>query len=178
MPLIEKRYAEALINIASEQKAIEEYRQDLSSIAYVFEKNDSIREFFKNPEIKAEIKKDTVKKIFSESVKGHLIEFLMLLLDKGRIGLLPGICSEFEELADKKENILHIIIASPMEPEKKQIDSLCEKYRLMYNARSVKASVEIDPGLIGGLRVIIRDKVMDGSVEGRLESLKEFIMGG
>ncbi|RCX14319.1 ATP synthase F1 subcomplex delta subunit [Anaerobacterium chartisolvens] len=178
MPLIEKRYAEALINIAEEQKAIEEYKQDLSSIAYVFEKNDSMREFLKNPEIKAKIKKNTVKKIFSESVKGHLVDFLMLLLDKGRIGLLSGICSEFEVLADKKENILRIIIASPQEPEKKQIDSLCEKYRIMYNAHSVKASVEIDAGLIGGLRVIIRDKVMDGSIAGRLEGLKEFIMGG
>lgn len=177
MPLVEKRYAEALVDIAAQAAALDEYQQQLGTIAGLFGGQPEFRVFLLNPEVKSEDKKRAIKSIFSGKIENELFNFLMLLIDKGRIGYLKGISREFEKLADERKNVLNMTIISALPLDKDQIDQISEKYRKLYNAYSVKAVVETDKGLIGGVKVKIGDKVIDGSVKGRIEGLKELLAG-
>jgi F-type H+-transporting ATPase subunit delta len=67
-----------------------------------------------------------------------------------------------------------ITSAAPI--EQSQVNAIKDKYRKLHNASDVKTELVIDKSLIGGIKVKIGDKVIDGSIKGRLESLKELIV--
>lgn len=180
MPLVDRRYAEALVEIAEEAGDMEQFQYELSLITDIYKKQPDFRLFLINPEVKIDTKKDILKNIltniFSKNLKPEIFKFLMLLLDKGRIRNLPGINDEFIKLADNRRNTLNITIISAAKLEEDQIARIKEKYGKEYRASRVKANIEIDQSLIGGVKVKIGDKVIDGSVKGRLESIKELLI--
>lgn len=176
MPLIEKRYAEALIGLSVQSGAIDDYQQELLVIVELFKNQPDFRLFLLNPEIKTEIKKTVIRNVFSGKAKNELVNFLFLLLDKGRIINLPGILYEFTKAADKIKNTLNITIISATPLDDKQITDLVEKYKRIYNTTNAKVSQEIDKSLIGGVKVKIGDKIVDGTITGRLKGLKEVLL--
>lgn len=176
MPLIERRYAEALVGISEQNNAIEDYQREFQSIVEVFNNQQDFRFFLLNPEVSADVKKEIINKVFSGQVKKDIVNFLKLLIDKGRIKFLPVIFDEYIKLVDKKRSVLNMTISSSSELEDSQINLIKEKYMKKYGATSAKINVEIDKNLIGGVKVKIGDKVVDGSIKGRLESLKSLIV--
>ncbi len=176
MPLIEKRYAEALINLSVQMKEIDTFEQDFQSIVDIFNDQEDFRFFLLSPEISTEVKKGALKEVFDGNVKPELLNFLMLVLDKGRIKFLPGIFEEFVSLADKEKNVLSMTIISTSPLSEDQIKIIKDKYREIYNASSVKATLEIDDGILGGIKIKIGDEVVDGSIKGRLDALRNMIL--
>jgi F-type H+-transporting ATPase subunit delta len=176
MPLVEKRYAEALIELALQKNSVDVFQQELQSIVNIFNQQHDFKSFFLDPEINVNVKKETMKKLFDGKLSTELVNFLLLLLDKGRTGYLGGICKEYIELADKIKNVLYMTITSAAPIEQSQVNAIKDKYRKLHNASDVKTELVIDKSLIGGIKVKIGDKVIDGSIKGRLESLKELIV--
>lgn len=178
MALVEKRYAEALVDLSVEQAAIEQYMGDLGSFAAAYREMPEFKAFLLNPEAEKPIKKDALRKIFGRSLRNEVLNFLMLLVDKDRIKHIPGIYDEFVKQADAKRNVLHIKIISASPLDSTQIERITGKYGAAYRSAAVKTDVEIDPGVIGGVKVIIGDKVIDGTVKGRLKALREELIKG
>jgi F-type H+-transporting ATPase subunit delta len=176
MPLVEKRYAEALVDIALNTGAVEEFENQLGFITEIFTKDVDIKAFLLNPKMDTDSKKAVLEKSLKGSLKGEMINFVMILLDKGRIKYLPGIMDEFVRMADKARSVLDITVFSAADIEQSQLSVIKEKYRKQYNAVSVRAEVKIDKELIGGVKVQIGDKVQDGTIKGRLEELKGILM--
>lgn len=176
MPLVERRYAEALVAIAEQNGLIDEYQQEFQAVVDAFHHQMEFKFFLFNPEIKIDVKKEVIRKIFTGRVKNELINFLELLLDKGRIKFLPGILQEYVKMADQKKNILSITIVTAATLDGAKVEEIKEKYKKLYHASHVKAQVEMDPKLIGGLKVKIGDKVIDGTIMGRIESMKEILL--
>jgi len=175
MPLVERRYAGAFLDIALSKGDIDSFQSELDELTVFFNSQEEFRLFLLNPEVRTETKKAVVKKALSNSLKAETVNLIMLLLDKGRIGHLPGIYEEFVRLADKKKNILNMTIISASELDKTHIDKIKAKYAAHYNSSMVKAEVKVDRELIGGVRVVIGDRVIDDTLKGRLESLKEVL---
>lgn len=176
MPLVEKRYAEALINVSSQENAMDAFGQELQLAATAFEQNQDLKFLLLNPGIGTTVKKEVVRSIFIGSISYKLLNFLMLLLDKGRIKHLPGILEEYVRLADQKKNVLSITVisAAPIDPQ--QLDKVKEKFKKIYNASSVKADFKVNRDLTGGVVVKVGDKVIDGSIKGRLESMRRMLI--
>lgn len=176
MPLIEKRYAEALIGLSVQNNAIDDYQQELHVIVDLFRNMQDFRLFLLNPEIKTDIKKTVISNSFSGKIKKEMVNFLSLLLDKGRIRHLPGIFVEYLKAADKIRNTLNITIISALPLDDKQVSSIVEKYKLLYHSTSANLLQEIDKSLIGGVKVKIGDKVVDGTITGRLQGLRKVLL--
>lgn len=176
MPLVEKRYAEALVDIAVRNGALDSYQNELLEVADLFSTNEEFRVFLLNPEIKNEYKKSTLGKIFEKEIAGNLLNFMLLLLDKKRMNIFPGIVEEYIKLADKERNVLKmdIVSAGPLSDE--QVDKIKEKYRSAYGAVDIRVNLSVDPSLLGGVKIIVGDKVIDGTVKGRLENLKDILV--
>jgi F-type H+-transporting ATPase subunit delta len=177
MPLVDKRYAEALINLAVERDVIEAYQNELTVLSDIYGSERELRAFLLNPKNSVDTKKSMLSSLFGGKVQPDLLNLLFLLLDKGRIGFLPGIGREFIRLADEKRSILHIAIMTPIPLDQAHIDRIGERFRKLYNSSSVKATVNLDPTLIGGVKVAVGDKLYDGSVSGRLSKLQAMIAG-
>jgi F-type H+-transporting ATPase subunit delta len=176
MPLVERRYAEALVNISVQSSDIDVYQQEFQTVVTLYKEQPDFKLFLLNPEIRIEEKKEIVKKLFGNSLKKDMVNFLMLLLDKGRIKFLSGIFDEFTRLADKKKNVLNMTIISASPVDEKQINEIKQKYMKLYNSSAVKLNIEIDNKQIGGIKVKIGDKVVDGTVKGRLTGLKDLLL--
>ncbi|MCX7709407.1 MAG: F0F1 ATP synthase subunit delta [Clostridia bacterium] len=178
MPLVEKRYAEALVGLAEQAGAIDDYQKDFQAVVTQFNELQEFRLFMLDPEVRTETKKDLIMKIFQGNVRPDVLNFILLLLDKGRIKYLSEMLSEFIKVADKKRSILNIRVISAAPLNDAQIAGIKAKYIRLYDATAAKVETEIDRNLIGGLKVIIGDKVMDGSLKGRLEELKQLMVQG
>lgn len=176
MPLVEKRYAEALIDISIKEGALDIFQDELQAIVGIYDNHPDLKRFLLSHEIKPIIRKEALQKLFSGQIRPKMLSFLMFLLDKGRISCLPLILKEYVKLADEKRNTLKIAVISPAPLDEIQLERIKEKYRVMYNASSVKAVLQIDRSLIGGIKVKIGDKIYDSSLKGRLESLKELLI--
>ncbi|NTV89435.1 MAG: ATP synthase F1 subunit delta [Clostridiales bacterium] len=172
MALKDKRYAEALISIASEQNALEEYQRELSDLSGIYMAEDTYREFLLDPGTDKAKKNASIEAVFKGRIRPELVSLLKLLSDKGSISSLPGISRNFAQMADEKRNILNIEITAFEPLENAQLELLSEKFRKQYNAASVKATMTIDKKLLGGIRVRIGDKLIDGSAAGSLRTLK------
>jgi len=175
MPLVDKRYAEALVEIAQTANAIDEIRQQLTEVKDIYKSQQELRLLLNNPKVKIDAKKGVINSLFSKHVRPEVLKFLLLLIDNDRIKHLSGINDEFIKLADIKQNTLNMTIISATELDESHITKIKEKYRKIYNAARVRANIEIDKSLIGGIMLKIGDKVIDGSVKGRLESFKELL---
>lgn len=178
MPLAEKRYAQALIDISAGSGTVEAVRKDLDGIAEAMDKHQDLRLFLLNPATGIDAKKDAVRSIFAGKIGSTALNFLLLLLDKGRFKCLPGIVKEYARLADRKNNILNIAVISAVPVDEEAAGLIVREYGRMYDASSVKADFQVDKSLIGGIMVKIGDKIFDGTVKGRLESLKEALLNG
>lgn len=175
MPLVDKRYAEALINLAADHNSIDTYHDEFASVNDIFNTEVELRAFLSSPKNSVEMKKNALTAIFETKIQKDLLNLLFLLLDKGRISRLQGIYSEFVRMADDRRNILNITIKTAIPIDETQIHTIGEKFRMLYHSSSVKTTVVVDPALVGGVKVAIGDKLYDGSISGKLSRLKSIL---
>lgn len=142
----------------------------------MYSSEPGFKDFLLNPQNEAALKRNVVYNSYNGRVRPEIINFISLLLDKGRIKYLPGIYEKFVGLADEKRSILTINIISATPLDNEQTAVIAAKYKKLYNAASVKTQVKYDPSLIGGIRVIVGDKMTDASVKGRLKELEQLLL--
>lgn len=171
MPLVDKRYAEALIRIAVQNNSIDAFEQDLGLISSTINENTDLKKFLLNPSQSDKSKKDAVEKIFSKSINKNSINFLKLLIDKGRIDCFDGIKTTYKELADEIRKCLDLTVISYSELPESQIKTIGDKFKAQYKSKDVKINKIVDSSIIGGVIVKIGDKMIDGSVKGKLEGM-------
>jgi F-type H+-transporting ATPase subunit delta len=175
MPLVEKRYAEAFFGLSEQKNAIDRFGKDLAAIAAIYQSEPGLVDFLHNPKYAIQIKRRVLTNIFNGRVEKESLSFLLLLLDKNRVKFLPGIYREFIRMADEKENILNIRIQTAMPLDQKDIDRICEKFKAAFRCARVKATVKVDPSLIGGIAVTVGDRLYDSTVKGKLSRLQSFV---
>jgi F-type H+-transporting ATPase subunit delta len=176
MPLVEKRYAHALIDIAVKDGMLDVYGQELNMLKDTYNSSPEFEIFLLNPEVKLEDKKRILSSTLQDKIQKNVLSFILLLLDKNRIKHLPGIAEEYSIIADNTRNTLNMTIISAVPLEEQQIESIKKKYQQLYKATAVEALITVDKSIVGGIKVKIGDKVIDGSIEGRLESLRELLL--
>lgn len=172
MSSVDKRYAEALVDAAEEKGLLNTVQAELGVFAEMYSKQPEFASFFRAPEIGKKEKKDTLQVLLKES-QSMVIPFLQLLIDKDRMKNLPGIYREFVDIADKRRKVINMQIRTFAPIDDAQLGKIKQKYMKEYDATEVKTTVSIDPELLGGLVVQIGDRLIDGSIKGRLKGLKE-----
>ena len=173
MPLVEKRYAQAIMELS--QSDIEVIRQELEEFVAIYNSEKEFSSFMVNPTIKVDKKQAVIRNVFTDKLSRNMLNFILLLISKKRIMNIPEIYEQLVRLINEKSNVLDmkIITAEPLDEQ--QLLRIKEKFRNKYNAVAVKSEELVDVSIIGGIKVIIGDKVFDGSIKGRIESLTELV---
>lgn len=174
MPLVEKRYAQALLELS--RGDVYNVKQEFMDLVGIYNSDADLRQFLLDPVVKTDNKQNLIKNVFTGIVSKNMVNFLLLLISKQRIGSLPQIFEQFVQLADRMANVLDIKIITVEPLSEVQLNSIKDKFKKKYNANSVKTTEIIDASIIGGIKVIIGDKVYDGSIKGRIESLTELVV--
>ena len=170
---VSKRYAKALFSLGQEDGNFEEYGQELSDFETFYRDNDDFRQVIVNPVFAVEDRRKVLQVVLDKSnFSGVVKNFLNLLLDKNRIGVIEAITAYYSELTDDVSGIARaeIITARPL---KEEALGKIERSLEGLTSKKIKPEVREDKDLIGGIVVKIGDLVLDGSVKAQLEGLKE-----
>src|SRR4029077_18999537 len=101
----------------------------------------------------------------------------LFMVRRGRIEDLSSVAAAFRRLDDQRNGVTHAVAttASPLEPS--EIKQLTTRLETMTGGK-VELTVETDPSVLGGLIVRVGDRLIDGSVRGRLERLRSQLVSG
>lgn len=170
--VVSGRYAQALFELAKESKETEKVQEELKSILEVLKANKDLASILYHQVVNKENKKETFEKLFRSKISDKTLNFLLLLIDKKREGLIE----EITELFDKMVNNLHSkVIAqvyTAIEVQKDELAAL--KQRLEeYLSKNVEMETYVDKAILGGVLVKIGDRVIDGTLKTRFENMSK-----
>lgn len=103
---LDKRYALALYNVAEEKGKVDEFIRDFEDIVYLFKNNEECKTLISHPNISTKEKRDTFIKMFEGRIDEHLLSFLLILIDKGRIEFAEEKFKEMKKIYLKRHNAL------------------------------------------------------------------------
>ncbi len=166
-----KEYAEALFAIALEKDALPSFAQNLETVAGEVEKEPMYLDFLASPALPLTERIKALTEAFSSIVCEEVISFLILLIKNGRIKDLIACIDEFFALKSAKENVSEALVYYAMPISDKQKQRLKEKLENMTSKKIEMIFLE-DKSLLGGIKVVLDGKVLDGSVKHHLEDIK------
>ena len=172
---ISRRYARAFFDIATEQKQIEQYYNELDQFASVVSQNKSLSDFLANPVFEQESKKGVVDSLIAKlKLSGMTISFLRLLVDKKRIDILSDIVVCYRQLMDEalKKVRVHVKTAYALSDELRSFISVSLEKSM---GKEVEMTVEEDPALIGGVVIGVGDTLYDGSIKNQLNNMRNLL---
>jgi F-type H+-transporting ATPase subunit delta len=123
-----------------------------------------------DPNVTAQNLEALVLGVAGDRVDGAGRNLVQVLVENGRLALLPQIRSLFDALRREHEGVMEVRIVSAMPMSDGQVRELVERLERAHRRR-VSAKVEVDRDLIGGVRLLIGDKVIDATVRGKLDAM-------
>jgi len=171
---IARPYAEALAGTASPNE-MAKWSEQLASLAHLAS-NEEVAILSSNPNISQEQLADLLMAGISGDTSPALKKFITLLTSNHRIGALPEISKQFDEIKNARDGSaeVHITTAFPMSED--EVKGLVDAISKRFGNRNLKPTVSIDPELIGGVRVQVGDEVLDTSVKSRLEAMQAALL--
>lgn len=169
--IISKRYTEAFLGFAKEGIGREAAVGELKSLKIVLHSNPELGNFLINPQFTLPEKKAVVEHTLGAFFSAETLQFLKLLLEKERFELIDGIC-DYARVTYSRQEALEALLTSSYPLDVKVISELKSKLERKFK-RKLNLYLDLDPGLLGGVRVRVGNTLIDGSVRRRLEELKE-----
>jgi F-type H+-transporting ATPase subunit delta len=170
---IARVYATALFEAARDRGKLDAIRDQLAQFVGALEENREVRLFFFSPYFSSAEKIDGLKKSVTD-VEPELLNFLELLLEKGRMPVIFRIRRQYDALWAKENKRLGVTVTSAVEldPEiAKRIGSEIEEQ----TGNKVELESRVDPNILGGLVLQVGNMVLDTSIRNRLEKLRKSV---
>ncbi len=165
---IARPYAEALFQaVASEAAHASEWLDELAEVAG----NDELKQFADNPKVTVDQVFDLVSGVVKNALPDAGKNFLRLLIENGRLSVLPEIATQFRTLKNAKSGMADATVFSAYPIDSAALAELAGLLEKRF-ARRLNLSVALAPELIGGIRVAVGDEVLDTSIKARLEQMK------
>lgn len=173
--IVGKRYALALFNVAESAELTHQIQENLALLSELWEKNEELRAFLEAPHIATEEKGKILQETLRDKISELLLQFLLFLLEKGRFQQISEIATYYHKLLKEKMGVVEakVTTASPLDEEL----SLSLKEKLQKKTgKKIDLVLQTDPSLIGGIRVIVGNQIIDNSISSELCKLKENLL--
>ena len=172
---VARRYAAALLDVSRKQNTLDAAQAEIKQVAAKVAETGALRALLAQPLVTEDRKKQIVQRELGSAVSPQTLAFVNLLIDKRRITLLPEVAAEFERMVREVKNIAFATATSavPLSPE--QLVAL-ERSLETRTGMDIELKTDVDPSLMGGVLVRIGDTVLDGTVKGSLERLREQLL--
>lgn len=171
MAQISNEYAEALFALALEAGQVREYSEALDIVLNLMNENPEYLDFLASPDIPRQERVDAVENVFGGSIPETVVSFLCLLCDRGRIHTLKDCISDYKKLSDAADGVSTAEVISAVELAENEKAALKSKLEALCGHK-IELDCSVDESLIGGVKVTVDGKVIDGSVKQKLHELK------
>ncbi len=161
----------ALLDVAEKKGALERIEKDLELVCGVIAKHAALKKLFFHPVVTRDEKDAVINSLFGDSISGLMKNFLNVLLDRKREGVLWAIPEIYEQTVNEKKGVRKVIVHAAIPITGERLNNLKRRLDKMVG-RTVAVEVVRDPNILGGMIVRIGNKIIDGSVVSRLKNLK------
>ena len=173
-PVAVKRYAQALFGAAQKAEETEKVEKDLAALSRGFRRS-GLKDFLKNPRHALQAKARVIDEVGKKMDSSVMVSFLHLLLRKSRTDLIPDISREFAELDREIRGIVPCEVVLAKEPEKAFIQKIEDALQRI-TGQKVDMTFRTDPGVIGGIAVRVKNRILDASFRARLSELRDSLL--
>ncbi len=174
MPLlntITTPYAEAFLQLAEESKDIDQVIDQSKAILELWNNSPELSQAMSSPVLEIEAKKSALNKLFSKKITPSFLNFLKLLADRQRIGILDAVLERLLELYREQRKIALATVTSAIELEEDQQAEILKTVQSVAGTKNLELNLKVDPKLIGGFVVKVGSKVIDASISGQVRRL-------
>lgn len=166
---IARPYAEALFKVA-QQGDLKSWSGQVEALANVAA-DRQLRAFADNPKTLPAQVFDVLTAAANQPLDPNMQNFLRVVIDNGRLAALPEIIGQFHALVNASSGVSDAKIFSAYPLDQAQLTNVVSALEKRFG-RKLVATVEVEPELIGGIRVVVGDEALDTSVKARLERMK------
>jgi ATP synthase F1 delta subunit len=171
-----RRYGRALFESAVKKGDVKAVEGDLEALIALIEGEPAFRRFLASPRVTEAEKSAFLQQHFKGRLAPLTMSLLQLLVEKRRLRDLPLIAQAYRELHREAQGIVDAEVASahPLDPE---ITGQIRKQLERITGKTVSLREAHDPSLLGGVKVVIGEKLIDGSVAFHMKRLREALLG-
>jgi F-type H+-transporting ATPase subunit delta len=167
---IARPYAEAAFRLADAQGKLADWSAALANLSAVAA-DGRVGAAIGDPNLPAAKVAGLIISILAGKLSGETENFVRVLADNGRLDVLAEIRTQYEVLKNAREGVVEAEVYTAFEMDQAQVADLVSRLEKK-TGRKVKARVSVDKSLIGGVKIVIGDKVIDGSARAQLAALE------
>lgn len=174
--IVARRYAQALLELGMEQGSVDKIADDFGAIAQAFETSHDLRNALENPLVAHAAKKAVMSELCDQIGASPMTKnALLLLIDRRRTKTLPYVARYLRELTDVRKGIMRAEVTTAVALSDAYYERLRTQLEKM-TGKHVVVDKRTDPALVAGVVTRIGDRIFDGSLRTRLQSLRDALL--
>ena len=173
MEEIARVYARALFEAAMDKGKLDAIRDQLGQFVDALNENREMQLFLFSPSFSSAEKIEALKSAVTDA-EPEFLNFLELLLEKGRMPVIFRIRRQFDALWDKENKRLGVTVTSAVELDPEVTKRISDEIEEQ-TGNTVELTSRVDPDILGGLVVQVGNMILDTSIQNRLEKLRKSV---
>jgi F-type H+-transporting ATPase subunit delta len=169
--VVARNYAEALLIIAEKAQAVEKIGELLDAVAGAMASDETLKAVMMSPRVRKAQKQEMLARALGSVAPPDFIRFLQAVVMRGRQDLFSEMSEAYQGLADKHFNRVHASVVTAREADAQLRQVVTERLTKAIG-KTVLPHFRSDPSIIGGVIVRMGDRVLDGSIRRRIQTLR------
>ena len=171
-----RRYAEAAFQVALAEDQLDQWQADLRLAAEMLGSPEVVP-VVDSPAVPLDRRLAVTDALLAERISPAALRLVRLLVQRGRVSALPRVSEEFTRQLNTHRGVVMATVTSAVPLTDDETASIRSRVEAMTGA-TVELTGKVDPDLIGGLTIQVRDRLLDASIRGRLERLRDQLHAG
>lgn len=171
-----RRYAEAAFQVASAENTLDQWAADFATAAEILAM-PQVEQAVDSPAIPLAQRQAVVEQLLKGRISPAALRLVDLLVSRGCASVLPRVASEYTRLLNTHRGVVMATVTSAVALTADETAAIRSRVEAMAGAK-VDLQSAVDPGLIGGLTIQVGDRLLDASIRGRLERLRDQLHAG
>lgn len=169
--LVSKTYGDALFDVAIESGRLDDFLEEARVVKQLLTENEDLVKLMNHPKVPKEEKLSVLENCFKEQISEQMLGILHLMVVKDRSNEFMEVLDYFITRVKDYKNIGLATVTAAMELTQDQKDKIKQKLLETTNYVEFEITYQVDPALIGGMVIRIKDRVVDSSVRTKIQKL-------
>ena len=169
--LVSKVYGDALFSLALEENKLDEVWEEVKLLSSALQENKEFTNMMTHPDMMQEKGLALLEEAFGGKLSDVMMGFFQVLVKKGRFSEILSVLDYFQKEAKEYKKIGVVYVTTPTGLTEEQKSSIVERLTQISGYQSLEMNYVVDPGLLGGIRIRIGDRVVDNSIQTKLEEM-------
>jgi ATP synthase F1 delta subunit len=170
-------YGSALLNVAQKENVVDEVTDDVRGIGEILKTNADFVQFIEDVTVAPDDQARAMEKIFTGRANVYTVELLKVMARRGRLAYLGGLVSAWEQLLRSLAGRVEVEVISAMDLSSESAERI-RQVVAQHTGKKAELKLKTDPSIIGGIKLIVGDTLVDASIETQLWQIQSQLARG